>query len=216
MLLKVLFTSLVAASASLSQDVIGQAKHLETNKKTYTEIRKTIQGRDYTSKYMDPNGELFATKEVKYPANRPWGPEFKLKDTRSGFEIEVLGSGQTIQVNMLKDGKRTTKKIQVKSTHIWDSGIHFFILDNWNQLTQTQTREVFIPELSRFIEFEFKRNSSNLVEMKIASTLLSWFVDPIYIQYSTNKTMTRYSGVSDISDAQGKQLEVQIDYSYPK
>lgn len=216
MLLKALFTSLLLTSFSFGQDVIGQATQLKSKTKTYTELRTTTQGRDYTSQYKDPQGRVFATKEVQYPSNRPWGPEFKLKDTRSGFEIEVKGSGNSVQVIMLKEGKRTQKRIQVKPTHIWDSGIHYFIIDNWDILTQTQTREVFIPELARFIEFEFKRNSSNLVEMKIASTLLSWFVDPIYIQYTANKTMIKYSGVSDISDAKGKQLEVQIDYSYPK
>lgn len=214
-LLSILLASISFSFAQFS--VIGKAYRTDNNSLAYTESRIQAEGRNYSAEYSDKNGKLFSLKKVKYPSQRPWGPLVSLEDYNHDYKLEVVAEGpQKIRVNLKKDGEFKSESFKVKPDHIWDSGIHYFIVDNWDKLKTTQTREVFILELMRFIEFDFTRDENDRVEMKISNTLLSWFVDPIYIQYDSQANMLTYNGVSDIKDPKGDQLDVKIRYSYPK
>jgi hypothetical protein len=206
--------SLLISTPLMAEQVIGKA--YVGDELEYTENRRETSGRDYTSQYTDSNDKLFATKTVSYPSDHPWAPLFTLEDIRHDYKLQVTSGGKGIKVYLKQDGDVKTGTFPVNSEAIWDAGIHYFIVDNWDKLKASQTRSVFIPELMRFIDFDFKRDQQNKVEMKISNTLLSWFVDPIIIQYSPEAIMKKYDGISDIQDAKQKQLSVVIYYSYPE
>lgn len=204
---------MILPTMSFAGKVVGKA--YEGEKLAYTEDRTETNQRDYVAEYSDAKGKLFAKKTVAYPSSHPWAPLFTLEDYRHDYKLQVKKGGKGIEVYLKKDGEVKKGSFPVSKNSIWDAGIHYFIIDNWDKLETTQTREVFIVELMRFIEFDFTRKG-NKVEMKIHNTLLSWFVDPIYVTYDNNRLMKQYDGVSDISDAKAEQLDVLIYYSYPK
>jgi hypothetical protein len=205
--------ALLIATQSFAGTVIGKA--YKADRLEYTEKRNEYDGRNYTAEYSDASGKLFAKKKVTYPKAHPWAPIFTLEDIRHDYKLEVTPGGKGVKVKLKKNGEIKTGTFEVSKSSIWDAGIHYFIIDNWEKLKTTQTREVFIPELMRFVEFDFTRDKNNVVEMKISNTLLSWFVDPIYVEYDQDKTMRKYNGISDINDAKMEQLSVVIYYSYP-
>lgn len=210
--------SALVASSLVSQWV-GKASSPDSKKPQYTEVRTTTNEETgaFDVEYMDANGKVFAVKSLKIPTTG-WHPEIDFTDNRNSISYSFKHTDAGVMVEFKSKKESYTKVIQAKSDFTWDSGIHFYILQNFDNIIQSDRKvEIFLPEYGKAFSFTLKAkllsDGQHLVTMQPSNMFLKLFVDELKVWYKSKKYLTKYEGISDIKDAQGDNYNTVIDYA---
>lgn len=212
--MKTLITLLALTSLSQALTITGKAS--VDNKKVYTEIRNynDIGPFLYESVYKDAKGKTFTTKTT-HKSKLQWQPTFSINDKRLKESLSVRVEGKFVKSTFIDNGD-TNKFIQeYKKDWVWDSGIHYWIVENWNKLSSSQNLTIYAPENDYVLPFKAIRETDKGLQ-KVTLTPQSWWLKLIFkeiqIWYDTQKDIVTYKGLSDIKDADGDNYITSIDY----
>jgi hypothetical protein len=219
-----------AAAANPSKAyAIGDAFGLKSNDLVYREIH--CGTRDELASevfYRHRDGTLIAYKELDYRSGHTT-PSFVQHNFQAGEKIQVSFDQETVSMSVTDYEKRESKNtypvadISGKPIVI-DAGFDGFIRDNWDKLVSGEMQEFQFPLASRssLVSLQVKPSACSYeTETDQCFTLESsnWFfrmlASPIELGYDASLArLTRYRGLSNINDKNGRGLVVDIKYRY--
>ena len=206
-------------SQEITKRILGKSYSNENPKELlYTEKRNHFVG-GFSSEYIE-NDKVFATKNVK-ESKLPWQPSFELNYSSIDYGLKVSSQGNKANISFKKKGSKLKQsQISIDSSTVWDSGVHFYILSQWNQLVTGKpvTFKLLVAEEADVFSFRLRLLSKKgtfpvRFALEPQSSVLRWLLDPIIITYNSNKELINYEGISDIKDQNYKNYSVRIQYS---
>lgn len=216
--------------ASEAAHVIGEAYSLDNQKLLYTEQHLWTSPEQRLVRYIAPNGELIAKKQVDYHRSR------------LSPNIEQLNelAGELIRITRLDDGKtqidyQETSKSRVKTEilrtpqqQVVDAGFDEYVLAHWETLlTGEKHNMAFVaPSRQTHVNFAIKKVTCDTAkssdkqalvcfQIKPSSFLYRLALDPITLTYQRiSRRLQRFVGMGNIADQSGDYLNVDIRYRY--
>lgn len=175
--------------------------------------------------YYSPQGELIASK-INHYRNRPASasqPDFILEDYRNNYSESAEHSRAGVRLTLKENGSQAQTLVNNSDYPlVIDAGFDEFIRHHWPELTQGDTLSFSFASAARQTSINFDIRARNpsadaplLLIMTPRSTLLSWLLDPIKLEYQrNNRQLIRYRGLSNLPDSDGDGQQVDIRYRY--
>lgn len=172
--------------------------------------------------YVDHKGAVIATKDNQY-ADISYQPDFTLDDKRFSYQEKVQKNSNRWLVYLQEDKEEQRTFIEEENYPlVIDAGFDEFVRTHWQELTNNQEVLFDFASAARqdIIGFRInalkKTDDTLTLEMSLRSSILSWLVDPIQLEYDlANRRLRRYRGLSNIQDSDGDGQTVDITYYYP-
>ncbi len=212
------------ASANLTAED-GLARDLDSNRLLYREAhlirREGARTLERLVLYRCPNGVAFARKRVDYRGSA-FAPEFDMVDVRGYREGLRREGGQTL----LWTGTKAAKALAAtKSPLVADAGFDEFMRQQWAPLTagRPQPLAFAVPAYGRSLPLKVRstgtlaRDGDRLHRFELRfDGLLGLVASTIRVEYDTqDQRLRRFTGLTNIRDAGGEQIEAEIDFPQP-
>lgn len=226
MALAYFFFSLSALADETMRERVGYAYASGSGALIYTEhhqewwkggriLRDTVT-------YRDPEGSVIGEKHVDFRTGED-APEFLLRNIRTGHSEGARAKSKQLEVSFkqAQDAPLKSEALSLPEGAIVDAGFDRFVENNWEALMRGDTfvRPFLIPSRLQFMDFRIRRADDGsdperaTFEMAIDSALLRFFAPAITVVYDTrDRTLLEYDGVSNIRDAGGENLDVEIRF----
>jgi hypothetical protein len=172
--------------------------------------------------YTCGDGAPFARKTVRYVT--PFAPDFLLEDASTGLREGVRSVDDVRSVFFRSGGAAAEKarRLPQDAELVADAGFDEFIRAHWQPLLAGKAPEMhfLVPSRLEDLSFEIRHLRSETLEgirievfrLNLAG-LLGWFMSPLEVAYSAGEhDLLRYAGPSDLRDAAGNNIQVQITY----
>lgn len=212
--MKTLICLLAITSLSSALTITGTAS--VDNKKVYTEVRNYNSSGPflYESVYKDSKGKTFTTKTT-FKSQPQWQPSFDINDIRQNEKLSVRVEGKLVKSTFIDKGDTNSYVQEFKKDWVWDSGIHYWIVQNWNKLSSLQKLTIYAPENDYILPFTAIREKDkglDRVTLKPQAWWLKLIFQDIQIWYDAQKEIVTYKGLSDIKNAEGDNYITVIEY----
>ena len=216
--------------ASQTDDhVVGEAFGLKSDEFMYRETHCSREHKLASEVvYQRRDGSLIARKSLDYRSGE-LTPSFVQNNILANEKISISYDQNEVSMSVKSDGKgEVEKKIQVVAGGslpiVIDAGFDTFIRDNWDKLVSGETRGFRFPlaSRSRLISLRvkpaacsYKTDVDHCFKLEPSNWFFRLLASPIELGYdSTRVRLTRYRGLSNINDENGKGMVVDIRYSY--
>lgn len=205
----------------ISSYAVGSAYKQNSMELVYFEQYQHLADRQTRVIYKETDGSVFAEKLLDYRKSTI-APSFTQTNSRAGETIsasttnnQVMGSYQS-----MPDKAGIKKTIALTNNTVIDAGFDNFVRKNWATLTQGQEVifEFYAPSKIDTYNLVIKRQTckENLcLSVKPRNWIAKMIVAPLKLQYDINtRQLKKFSGRSNICDADGKYAKVDIYYEY--
>lgn len=211
-------------AAEIKSEIKGVAKKMDGKTIVYLEKHSVILDENGYNKilnteYSKPDGTVFAKITSDFSKNKTI-PEVVFNDTRfdTKEELNFVEDNKFIVFKVTKKGKVNEKKFKVEDNMVVGQGFDNFVKINFKKLSEDNIQILFglIGKLD-FFNFGSKKISStedkSTFGIKIKNVFLKMFVDELKVEYDTKtKQLTKFTGLSNITDDKNSQQDVIIDY----
>jgi hypothetical protein len=171
--------------------------------------------------YRCPNGVAFARKRVDY-RDSALAPDFDMTDVRGYREGLRREGGKAL----LWTGTKAAKALAAtKSPLVADAGFDEFMRQQWAPLTagRPQPLAFAVPAYGRTLPLKVRstgtlaRGGDRLHRFELRfDGLLGMVASSIRVEYDTqDQRLRRFTGLTNIRDAEGEQIEAEIDFPQP-
>ncbi len=231
------FALTLGAMAEIAQannrfvQTLGQAFDLKSKQPLYNEIH-CLSNDALTREviYRDTEGQLIAHKILSYRTG-PITPSFIQQNfySRESVAIELKDNELTLTTTR-QDRQESQKVVSIQPSAelpvVIDAGFDAFVTRHWDRLIAGESKNFQFPFAAHESMFELRLRSANcnydtttdqcfILEMN--NWLIRMLVDPIELGYDVKlRRLSRYRGLSNIGDASGEGLVVDIRYDYKK
>jgi hypothetical protein len=171
--------------------------------------------------YRCPNGVAFARKRVDYRGSA-FAPEFDMVDVRGYREGLRRESGRAL---LWTDTKPAKALAATKSPLVADAGFDEFMRQQWVPLTagRPQPLAFAVPAYGRTLPLKVRstgtlaRGGDRLHRFELRfDGLLGVVASAIRVEYDAqDQRLRRFTGLTNIRDASGDQIEAEIDFPQP-
>ena len=206
----------------------GSAVDLHSKTFYYTEEHEevTVNGVHTSTgiSYKDQSGTVFANKTISFSGGQT-APSFLQKDLRDGSMEGAQVSGNTVTLVYKKntDTPQKSKTLTVPSPLVVDGGFNYFVKKHWAAmlLGKQVTFNFAVPSQLDYFAFRIQKQSETIyngkkaiiIKMDADSYIIRQLVDPVLLTYDTETMrLMKYEGISNISDSNGKNYQVQLTY----
>jgi len=210
-------------------ETVGKAYDLKSGELLYRETHcVSADGFDREVIYQDAGGKLIARKVLDYSSG--WiTPSFVQYNHYSNESIEVgLDQGAVSMAVVDLDDRSASKRAVAQpgaaSPVVIDAGFDGFVRQHWDELVAGASREFQFPFADRQslvdlriqpLSCSYQTQTDQCFRLDLANWLLRVVVKPIELGYDVaSRRLTRYRGLSNIGDADGNGLVVDIRYDY--
>jgi len=224
-------TVLLAQSAhatGLAAETIGYAYDINSEQLLYSEshcvsadamVREVI--------YRDSSDGLIALKELSYDTG-PTTPGFVQRNINTSDSVAVeLRQGEVV-MSFVGSGaaaaRVVTKKPDAGVPLVVDAGFDAFVKANWESLLAGESKHFQFPFAARetLVELQiasatcsYEREADQCFTLELNNWLFRMLADPIELGYDSDlRRLTRFRGTSNITDAEGDGMVVDIHYQY--
>jgi len=173
--------------------------------------------------YTCPDGAAFARKTVAYVDSL--APDFLLEDASRGMR-EGVRSGASARTVFFRGGRDDMERsgtVPQAAGLVVDAGFDEFVRKYWDALMAGQTLRMpfLLPSRLNALAFQVKHVRadtigdvpSELFRLNLAG-VLGWVTPGIEVYYrAADHALLRFDGLSDLRDAAGENLDVQIDFA---
>ncbi|HSS65061.1 MAG TPA: hypothetical protein VLS27_11560 [Gammaproteobacteria bacterium] len=175
-----------------------------------------------TVTYRDAQGNIIGEKHVDFRTLER-APRFLLRNIRTGHSEGAIPDSDKLNVSFRRNREAALKKeaLELPEGAIVDAGFDRFVENNWNALMRGEAfvQPFLVPSRLEFIDFRIQRVDDGsdpertTLEMAADSPLLRLFAPAITVVYGTrDRSLLEYDGVSNIRDAGGENLDVEIRF----
>jgi hypothetical protein len=218
----------LAASGNIGETV-GEAYDLQSGELLYRETHcVSADGFDREVIYQDADGKLIARKLLDYRSGFIT-PSFVQHNLYSNESIEVGLDQGAVSMAVIDLDDRSASKIAMEQPDatlpvVIDAGFDGFVRQHWDELVAGASREFQFPFADRQslvdlriqpLSCSYQTQTDQCFRLDLANWLLRVVVKPIDLGYDAgSRRLTRYRGLSNIGDANGNGLVVDIRYGY--
>ena len=224
-----LFVASVTSANDRSTQTTSEAFDLETGELLYREVHcvnADVSEREVF--YQSPDGELLARKLVDYSSGKST-PSYEQQNFYSNETIRVgLDQGNVGMLILDNDSGQPRSQVTIEPQPdlpvVIDAGFDEFVLANWDELVAGENLEFQFPFADReaLVELRIGRlgcSYDSVTDQCFRLDLANWFfrmlVKPIELGYDPDsRRLVRYRGLSNIGDAEGNGLVVDLRYDY--
>jgi hypothetical protein len=221
-----MFLSPLAFSAEMIRERVGYAYAAGSETLLYTEHHQEWwkSGRILrdTVTYRDVQGGIIGEKHLDFRI-RESAPKFLLRNIRTGHAEGATTDSSTIEVGfrLSQSAPLMKEALELPEGAIVDAGFDRFVENNWEALIQGDTfvQPFLVPSRLQFIDFRIRRVDDGsdpervTFQMVTNSALLRLFAPAISVVYSKHdRTLLQYDGVSNMRNARGENLDVEIHF----
>ncbi|GAB3099079.1 hypothetical protein GCM10027217_16870 [Pseudomaricurvus hydrocarbonicus] len=219
--------------ANRKAEIIGEARNPVSGELMYRELYY-LNAQKLPAKvdYRLPDGRLLARKTLDFSSvgeslyrSRP-SVEHSNKFTGRLFAVDSRSGELALTYReSAKEALQATTLSMLDNSAV-DAGFDEFVRLRWEQLLAGQTviMNFLLPSRQRFVSLALQyrhlpaaEDSLVWIQARPDNGLLRLFVDPIDLYYERDsQRLIRYSGVSNLVDASGASMTVDISYQYPK
>ena len=218
-----------AQASQFHEHVIGDAFGLKNTEFLYRETHcglENMLARQVVYQHRD--GSLIARKLLDYGSGNIT-PSFVQHNIRANEKISVLFDQKQITMSVTGAETRAVENkypvtASAKSPIVIDAGFDVFIRNNWDKLVSGKPQEFRFPlaSRSRLVSLQVKptvcgyeTESDQCFKLEPSNWFFRMLAAPIELGYdSALRRLTRYRGLSNIDDENGKGLVVDIRYRY--
>jgi hypothetical protein len=211
--------------------VSGSAYRLGKNELLYREFYTPLDANNEVQvSYTRPDGEVFATKTLRYTAN-PTQPEFDYHDLRDNERLAGRFSAGRLILTYDQEGYKQEKELVETLGLVTDNGFDVFIQQHWDQLVAGEKiRFTYaLPYQLNVANLQVRQITADKSPLFDADSPATWryfiieranrfasiFKAPIHLAYeSEGKYLMRYAGHSPLDDDNKGIWEVRVDYEY--
>lgn len=225
-----LLSPLLSQSAEIVyEQVVGEATGLESGESIYKEVHCGIPNEMATDVfYQSSEGALIAHKMLNYQSGNTT-PSFLQTNSMNLEKVKVIFDQKTLVMSMTaRDGQDNSRQYQVaalgKTPIVIDAGFDVFIRENWQALVSGKAKYFQFPLVSRsrLISLRIKQSvcqyetsTDQCFALEPSNWLFRMLASPIELGYDKDLIrLNRYRGLSNINDANGDGLVVDIQYQY--
>ncbi len=204
---------------------IGKAINAKGNLEFIEEHRANYENDQIASlktTYFDAEYNKIGEITSDFSAGIPFG-SYDFKDERLQYidGAKVLSDQILLYARKKPQDNIKTKYLERKSNQILGQGFHPFIQENFDELLQGKTFPAKLVLPSRMDQFNVRIRPVKVVDerLRLRIELDNWFLrlfaPKIEAEYEIEtRRLVAYSGVSAISNASGKNVQVSISYTY--
>jgi len=218
---------------ALAEDyrVTGTAYQIDDLDNPVYRERYTPVGEDGKAEvhYYSADGDRIAEKQLDY-SRGDTQPSYTLKDLRNDLLWSVEWDGDTqlmMRKGSIDDPDRS--RVSAESPQVIDAGFDGFVKQEWDKLLEGERITFYFafPNRLRNVrlrgeridasESGIERGDSDWIYFRIQvnSRLLSLFADDLYLAYEEDqKRLKVFRGRSNLPDADGESIDVEIHYEY--
>jgi len=221
----------VAEASNGFVQTLGRAFDLKSKQPLYNEIH-CLSNDALTREviYRDNKGQLIAHKVLSYQTG-PTTPSFVQQNFYSREATAIELNDNELTLTTTKEGQQESQKIvsiqpSAALPVVIDAGFDAFVTRHWDLLMAGESKSFQFPFAAHESMFELRLSSSNCkydtaTDQCFILEMNNWFVrmlaDPIELGYDAKlRRLSRYRGLSNIGDANGDALVVDIRYDYQK
>jgi hypothetical protein len=170
--------------------------------------------------YTCGNGAPFARKTARYVA--AFAPDFLLEDASTGLRegVRSADDGRSVFFRADRAAAERARPLPQDPELVADAGFDEFIRAHWQRLLEGRDLALhfLLPSRLGDLAFEVRHVRSGTIEglpteafrLKPAG-VLGWLISPIEVSYDAREhLLLRYDGLSDLRDAAGNNIPVQI------
>jgi len=207
-------------------DVIGNAYSADDGSLLYTEHHYYSDDKlDHRVVYFDAQGKALAVKQVDYRSGFVT-PEFTQSHNLYDELVVVQWQGNDLQMSYRpgSSDETTTSLVEASSPLVIDAGFDHFIRQNWQSLLAgdsvkfnyaAPSRMSLIGLTAEAQPCEKDSAQHRCFAIKPQSWIVALFLDPLQLTYNNqHRRISRFKGIANIIDENGKALNVDIQYSY--
>jgi hypothetical protein len=204
--------------------VVGDAYDRDDRQLLYREYHYySDDGLDHRVEYKDPQGKLLAEKAVDYRSG-PMTPSFKQQSWLYPETLAVSLQARQLLIQYKSGDSESTQAVKRQQPLVVDAGFDNYIREHWGQLLTGKVQEFYFPAVTRLslVTLQVKASrcsypteSDSCFMINSASWLIRLLLAPIELGYDTDtRRLSRFRGLANLSDEQGRGLEVDINYQY--
>jgi hypothetical protein len=216
---------------NLVAQTLGEAFDLNSNQPLYSETH-CVSGDALTREviYKDPENQLIAYKVLSYAtgSNTPSYVQHNVH-SQDSIAVELEQERQEIiftatDANRPDQPSVASVKPSAASPVVIDAGFDAFVRENWQSLVAGESKQFQFPFAAResLVELSiasascsYATDTDQCFSLELNNWLLSMLADPIELGYDAKlQRLTRFRGISNISDDAGEALAVDIHYRY--
>lgn len=215
-----LLVAFVAPAAPAAETWTGIAYLAEDGTPAYREIHYLL-GDERFVVYTCPDGQPFARKTIREGADAQ-APDFSMLDARWGYREGVRGSGESREAFVQRTPEQAEKSapLDLPPDGVIDAGFDAYVHGHWDALARGYTLrfKFLVPSKRTFYAFDLSRvdAASDATHLTLRLALGAWyaFLAPhIDVTYDrSTRRLLRFAGMSNIRDAQLKNLDVRIEF----
>jgi len=174
--------------------------------------------------YRGTEGRIIARREADF-SRSTLVPDFQTEDLRSGYleGAERVAGGIRLYWRKSADGPIEERVVDIPSPAVVDAGFNNFVQEQWKALMNGEELQIHfgIPSSLDYYRFRIYKDEEILhngrpaavVLCEIDNFFIRLFVSPIVLVYDVEtRRLVSYKGISNISDEQGNNHRVRIDY----
>ncbi len=224
----VLATALVLIQISKAkpslEKVQGKTFDLRTNNLIYVEnrVRNYFNSNLLNAQvwYVTQEKDTLAQKKLTYK-HSALRPDVEFNQFQNDYYLKVVNEANTVHITFKEGKTKFEKSISVPENAVIDGGIRNFVIGNLEKILNNNTLSfpLVVPERAAYYYFEVKMekkidNNTILFSMSPKNVFLSLLAPKIEFYYNIpSQELELYTGISDIKDKKGKNLQVKIEYS---
>lgn len=180
-----------------------------------------IEGDRHLVLYRCTDGKPFARKLLTQSGSAT-SPDFEMHDARTGYREGVRSTVAGRQIFLKRDGNAAVKTPPLKAAGaVIDAGFDAFVRGAWDKLANKADVAVpfVVPSRLGAMDFKVRQTSGNTGVRSFGLSLGAWFgavLPHIDVDYSAARQLLRYRGISNLRDAAGKQMDVDIRFPAAK
>lgn len=224
-----LTSAALAASTVLGAedwDIRGEARAIDNGDVLYVEkhflTRSNGEISERLVEYYRPNGDLFASKRLRYDTDYRYVPRLDWEDLEE--EIEITGrlsnSRYTQRIQGPDRDEEETASLPDSDRVAFDAAFDQYLVDNMEQLLDEGRLEFEFLSLSAGRTYAFRAEVESESDTEVAvrvgprNAVIRLFVDPITLTYDLEQNrLTRFVGVTNFR-RDGDLVSADIRYEY--
>lgn len=203
----------------------GYAQDARTRELLYVEEHEQVidngETVTHTIRYRDPQGDVFAEKQLDFSDNRQ-RPTFSLVDERRNYREGLRYTDAGLEVFSIRKGDNRSRVLE-QAEFVADAGFDRVVENRWEELVSGKALkfDFLVPARSGTVKFRLKKTGTATYEGKSAveftlapaNALVRWLVDPIVVVYDVQeKALLKYRGISNLRGPNYKNYDVVIDF----
>lgn len=172
--------------------------------------------------YRCADGKPFARKRLQRSANAS-SPDFEMLDARTGYREGVRSAGRGREVYTQASARAAVRRAPLDAARtVVDAGFDDFVRGAWDRLGGKGGIDMafLVPSRLDAMDFTVREVARDAARRTFRLSLGAWYgavLPHIDVDYAiADKRLLRYRGMSNIRDARGRNLDVDIRFPTDK